>query len=1032
MTLAEAPPIKSPLFYGDSRSIITDPGWMEWFDKLLSALATAETPTWDDIEDTPDELHQVFYQSEAPTIADGLIDGDLWFDIDTNYLYRWDGVEWVQIQDVDIIAALEAAQYALVIADGKIETFVGTDEPTASGVGDLWVDTTDNQLYRWSGTAWESIQDTGILSALTTAENAQAVADGKITTFFSPDAPTAEGVGDLWFDTNDKNKVYRWNGTSWILARDTDISQAINDAATAIEMIAGVGGSSDGKVTTFYAASPPTSEGIGDLWIDSSDGNKLYRAASAGANEITEGEWILVQDEGITTAVNNAATAQSTADGKIVTFFQDSIPTSEGIGDLWIDTNDDNKLYRAASAGADEIKIGEWVLARDAGIESALGYAAQAITDAATAQGTADGKVTTFYQSGIPTSEGIGDLWIDTDDGNKLYRAASAGADQIVAGEWVAIPDEGIASALSSAASAQSTADGKIVTFFQAGIPTSEGIGDLWMDSDDSNKVYRAEIAGANEIKAGEWVLVRDSGIAQALSDAATAIGNAATAQSTADGKVTTFYAATEPTAEAEGDLWIETDNDNRLYRWNGSAWISIQDGQIQSAISAAATAQTTADGKIVTFYSSSPPIAEGIGDLWIDTDDDNKLYRAESIGADQIAAGEWVLVRDSGIADAIAAAATANSIALGKINVFFQDSVPTSTAIGDLWIDTDDNNRLYYALSVGADEIAAGEWVAAPYDVANWNDIYNRPGYTETPSTAGVYVNDSYIGYWNGSAWRVYIRSNGRFYFGDGTRYFSWDGTNFDFRTDGEIRILGGGDLKITGSDTEANRGEIKFYYNGLSTAYFRMYSGSSGYGMYLEPYTTGGYGVILFGSNSNPFQQIRMYSTTGITCFCGSGNAFVINTGYLNVGNGEVRCDYLSIDEAMSAPASISGRINIYSDATGALKTRTSSRIRTLAQIHTGTYSGNTTTAGNTQTIDVGFPIKYVKVWHRAASGAATYAWETSDAAQNYYGYLNSSALYIYQNFIDISGNTFIVVHQASNSPNQSGHTYEYMAIG
>ena len=43
----------------------------------------------------------------------------------------------------------------------------------------------------------------------------------------------------------------------------------------------------------------------------------------------------------------------------------------------------------------------------------------------------------TFLQAAIPTSENIGDLWVDSDDGNKVYRAACVGADQITAGEWV-------------------------------------------------------------------------------------------------------------------------------------------------------------------------------------------------------------------------------------------------------------------------------------------------------------------------------------------------------------------------------------------------------------------------------------------------------------------------------------------------------------------------------------------------------------------------------------------------------------------
>jgi hypothetical protein len=43
-----------------------------------------------------------------------------------------------------------------------------------------------------------------------------------------------------------------------------------------------------------------------------------------------------------------------------VTFRQDGIPTALNAGDLWIDTNDSNKQYRATATGDDEIKSGEW------------------------------------------------------------------------------------------------------------------------------------------------------------------------------------------------------------------------------------------------------------------------------------------------------------------------------------------------------------------------------------------------------------------------------------------------------------------------------------------------------------------------------------------------------------------------------------------------------------------------------------------------------------------------------------------------
>ena len=64
-----------------------------------------------------------------------------------------------------------------------------------------------------------------------------------------------------------------------------------------------------------------------------------------------------------------------------------------------------------------------------------------------------------FRQDAIPTSIHIGDLWVKTNAGNKLYVALSVGADQITAGEWVDASDEAIATAQAAAEAAQSDAD---------------------------------------------------------------------------------------------------------------------------------------------------------------------------------------------------------------------------------------------------------------------------------------------------------------------------------------------------------------------------------------------------------------------------------------------------------------------------------------------------------------------------------------------------------------------------------------------
>lgn len=264
---------------------------------------------------------------------------------------------------------------AEAIADGRITSFYQTTAPTATGVGDIWFDTDDgNKMYRWNGTSWATAQDTAITTAISAAADAQATADGKVTTFFQTTSPIAESIGDLWMDSDDKNKMYRWNGSSWVSVRDA------------------------GKVTTFYSTSTPTAEAIGDLWYNSDtlilkrwNGSTWQDAGTYGATA--------AQVSAIAAAQADADAAYALADGKIDTYFQTTAPTGASIGDLWFDTDDQNKLYRYSGSA--------WVVAQDGAI-------GDAITAAAGAQATADSKIVTFFATATPTAEAIGDLWYNS------------------------------------------------------------------------------------------------------------------------------------------------------------------------------------------------------------------------------------------------------------------------------------------------------------------------------------------------------------------------------------------------------------------------------------------------------------------------------------------------------------------------------------------------------------------------------------------------------------------------------------------
>jgi hypothetical protein len=100
------------------------------------------------------------------------------------------------------------------------------------------------------------------------------------------------------------------------------------------------------------------------------------------------------------------------------------------------------------------------------------------------------------------------------------------------------------------------------------------------------------------------------------------------------DGKTKAYYQATEPTSGmTEGDIWFDTDDGYKLYYYTGSAWTSVQDTSIAAAQSAATAAQTTADGKNKIYRQTTMPTTGPFseGDLWFDTDDDNRFYRYTS-----------------------------------------------------------------------------------------------------------------------------------------------------------------------------------------------------------------------------------------------------------------------------------------------------------------------------------------------------------------------------------------------------------------
>ena len=151
-----------------------------------------------------------------------------------------------------------------------------------------------------------------------------------------------------------------------------------------------------------------------------------------------------------------------------------------------------------------------------------------------------------------------------------------------------------------------------------------------------------------------------------------------------------------------EGDIWFDTNDGNKQYYYSGSAWISVQDTAIAAAQSAATAAQTTADGKNKVYRQTTMPTTGPFaeGDLWFDTDDDNKFYRYTSGAFSSFTLGDNAL-----------ASLSANKITAGTIDA----SVITVSNLnaGNISTGTLNADRIA-AASITGSKIVAGTITAS------------------------------------------------------------------------------------------------------------------------------------------------------------------------------------------------------------------------------------------------------------------------------------------------------------------------------
>ena len=764
-----------------------------------------------------DKKAETFYQNSMPSgrltltnvVADVELDkyvGDLWKNTyvgtisgylgnNTEYMYskvangtKWD-YKWVEMEVPDIV---------FDAIDTKKAIFVGNTLPVNPEINDMWI-TGDapvggriaKTIYTWNGILWI------IPVRYTDDQYAKDIVAGTTQIDLSDHINT---LG--WQTESEVNNAASSTLATWISATYTP-EQVEKQALI------------DGKIESYfqstapYAASSGTASKDGDLWYNTST-KKLYRYVFSSKT------WSIIEDQTAINAAAAASTAQSTADGKIVTFLQSEMPTAiSDEGDIWIDTNDDNHMYRADANG-------QWASVRDTTNDVAL---AVALADIGSLEETNDGVVNSFYQTSAPTTGmSYGDWWIDTDSSPLVaYRYEDVNGKNVGVMSWRNNSTHILGKAYIGAVGAQSTADGKIKTFYQAGIPTSEGLGDLWIDTDDNNKTYRAAIKGANEIKAGEWVRVTDESALDnfLVSTYSTDLLNT---KNQIDGVAVTYFQAAAPylatagTAANSGDVWYDTDAASVtaykfVYKILGtdgstvvspSVWEPITNTFVLSSLEAASKTKAAADRSIKNFTTTTVPSHPFyIGDTWMEGSSGNiYVCNANSLSSDTETQrrAKWVIA--SKYTDDTSVTALQNGLANGTTTIKL-----TNAYVGTVPLTTYLSSEIDGKVGVYSGTIApvAGQ----PSGVAV-NDIYLW--FTTRVASGKTY--DITVTYkYNGSAW-VEITTND-------------DITNLADLADGKRTIFGGATVPTGALDRDiwipsANngsyvKGEIYQYIGGV-----------------------------------------------------------------------------------------------------------------------------------------------------------------------------------------------------------------------
>ncbi len=412
----------------------------------------------------------------------------------------------------------------------------------------------------------------GQINALATATAA--------TVFLQATAPVP-GVGGVpdpipegarWYDSDDGNRPYIYDNSVWVDLSDPRIAQNQTDITALQARVTTTEGDIAGQATSISALNAT-----------------VYDAGSgvvANADAITQ---LQTDVAGNTASITTEANTRSTADTALANL----------VALLGAENGAQNAFILNSSTVKIDSDVGDTLATRLSALSAADATNAANIISEQTARVNADGAIASELallgaENGAATAFILnsGTVKIDSDAGETLATRFSN----------LSAEDASNAAAITSEQTARIAGDNVLASDIALLGAANAGETAFIFDSatvkidSDAGETFATRLSNLAASDASNAAAIITEQSARIAADSAQA-SDITSLQSTINNRNRTFAQDSAPAADNVGDIWIDTNDNNKYYRWNGSAWVYLPDGLVTANASAISVLDTRVDG---------------------------------------------------------------------------------------------------------------------------------------------------------------------------------------------------------------------------------------------------------------------------------------------------------------------------------------------------------------------------------------------------------------------------------------------------